>query len=246
MTTLAQVQLLYQLTPIWLQNGIASNIVGGYLPILSILNYEVFAALNNTQMGPEGVNMPSDWSFENAFATFQPAPGGSLVKQSIAEYPFANLSVASNATLRGAIDVSMIMLTPMKESSAWAMKQSRMSSLKSVLDAHNNLGGTYIVFTPAYIYNNMSMTDLTDISTATSPLPQNTWIWHFTQPLVSLADLQIAEGNLLSKLTNGLQTSGAITSALTAIGITASVGNFAPGITQPTISAAPMVTTIIQ
>jgi hypothetical protein len=249
MTTLAQVQLLYQLTPIWLQNGIASNIVGNYLPILSILNYEVFSALAiapTQQLGSEGVNMPDDWSFENAFAIFQPAPGGSLVKQSIAEYPFANLSVASNATLRNPIDVSMMMLTPMKEQSSWSMKQSRMSSLKAVLDAHNNLGGTYIVFTPAYIYNNMLLENVVDASTSQSPLPQNTWRWDFKQPLVSLADLQIAEGNLISKLTAGLPTSGAISSALTALGITASVGNIGPGITQPTISAAPMVTGIVQ
>jgi hypothetical protein len=245
MTTLSQVQLLYQLTPIWLQNGIASNIVGNYLPILSILNYEVFSALAITptqQMGPEGVNMPDDWSFENAFGIFQAAPGGALVRQSIAEYPFANLSVASNATLRNPIDVSMIMMTPMKEQSAWAMKQSRMSSLKAVLDARNNLGGTYIVFTPAYIYNNMLLENLVDASTSQSPLPQNTWRWDFHQPLVSLADLQIAEGNLISKLTAGLPTSGAITAAETAIGIPASVANSAPGITVPQISASPMAT----
>jgi hypothetical protein len=244
MTSLAQIQLLYQLTPIWLQNGIAGNIVGNYLPILSILNYEVFAALNNP--GQQGITVPSDWNFENAFAVFQPAPGGSLIRQSIAEYPFANLNVASNATLRNPINVSMIMITPMKEPSAWAMKQSRMSNLKSVLDAHNNLGGTYIVFTPAYIYNNMLMENLTDVSTSQSPLPQNTWRWDFTAPLVSLADIQIAEGNLIQKLTAGIQTSGAITSALTALGISASVGNFSPASTQPIISAAPMVTSVVQ
>jgi hypothetical protein len=242
---LAQAQLLYQLTPIWLQNGIATNSAGGYLPILAILNYEVFAALNNLAGQSQAVQnaMQSDWSFENAFAIFQPAPGGSLVKQSIAEYPFANLNVAANATLRDPLNVSMIMMTPMKEPHAWALKASRMTSLKAVLDEHNNLGGTYIVFTPAYIYSDMCIEALTDASTAASPLPQNTWRWDFTKPLVSMQDIYGAESNLISKLTAGLPTNGVITSTLTALGITSSIGNaaFGAGGTVPTLSGGPMV-----
>jgi hypothetical protein len=241
MTSVSQIQLLYQLTPIWLQNGIASGPIGGYMPILSILNYEVWSALNT-----QNASAAADWNFENAFAIFQPAPGGSLVKQSIAEYPFANLNVAANATLRNPINVSMIMSTPMKENSAWAMKQSRMSNLKAVLDAHNNLGGTYIVFTPAYIYNNMCMENLTDVSTAVSPLPQNTWRWDFTAPLVAISDVLGVESNLIQKLTLGLQTSGQLTSALTAVGANASVANYALGVTLPQISASPMATNIVQ
>jgi hypothetical protein len=232
---LSQIQLLYQLTPIWLQNGIASQIIGGYLPILSILNPEVFTALTS------GNNAPEDWSFENAFAIFQTAPGGSLIEQSIAEYPFANLNVAANAIIRNPINVSMIMMTPMKVQNAWAVKQSRMSTLKYALDNHNNLGGTYVVFTPAFIYNNMSMTALTDISTAQSPLSQNTWRWDFTAPLVSLQDIYGAENNLIAKITGGLPTTGAITSPLTAGGMLSSVGNAGEGITVPTISGVPMV-----
>jgi hypothetical protein len=244
---ISQVQLLYQLTPIWLQNGIASNITGGYLPILSILNYEIWAALNTLTTESQAVQnaVADDWNFENAFAIFQPAPGGSLIRQSIAEYPFANLNVAANATLKNPLNISMIMMTPMKEEKAWAMKQSRMSNLKSVLEVHNNLGGTYIVFTPAYIYNNMCIENLTDISTSASPLPQNTWRWDFTAPLVSLQDIYSVESNLIQKLTNGLQTTGQLTSALTALGITASVGNIGQG-TVPVISASPMATGIVQ
>jgi hypothetical protein len=246
---ISQIQLLYQLTPIWLRDGVATNINGGVLPILSILNYEVFAALNNLQNFQDESpviqnSVADDWNFENAFAIFQPAPGGSLVKQSIAEYPWANLSVAANAIVREALSVSMIMLTPMKEKNSWALKQSRMSTLKSVLDAHNNLGGTYIVFTPAFIYDNMCMEDLTDISTSSNPLPQNTWRWNFRQPLVSLQDLYGAENNLISKLSAGLPTTSLNTAVQTALGQAASVVNigFGAGATVPTISASPMST----
>jgi hypothetical protein len=232
---ISQIQLLYQLTPIWLQNGIASSITGGYLPILSILNYEIFAALTSQQP------IADDWSFENAFAIFQPAPGGSLVSQSVAEYPFANVSVAANAIIRNPINVSMVMMTPMKEDNAWAMKQSRMTSLKSVLDTHNNLGGTYVVFTPAYVYSDMAMLDLTDISTGTSPLPQNTWRWDFTKPLISLADIYGAENNLIAKITAGLPATNLISSITNALGTISSIFNIGQGVTVPTISASPAI-----
>jgi hypothetical protein len=229
------IQLLYQITPIWFQNGIASNIIGGYLPILSIVNPEVFNALvsgNTATLAP-------DWNFENAFGIFNTSAGGSLVEQSIAEYPFANLSVAANAVLRNPINISLVMMTPMKTVNAWAVKQSTMTALKAVLDNHNNLGGTYIVFTPAYIYTDMLMTNLVDISTAQSPLPQNAWRWDFTRPLTTLQDIQGAESNLIAKITAGIQTDGSITSIATAQGIS-SVGNMGLDVTAPTFSGAPM------
>jgi hypothetical protein len=233
---LEQIQLLYQITPIWLQGGVAANVLGngGFLPILSILNTEVYSAL----MTGNADNLPADWNFENSFAIFQPFPGGSLIEQSIAEYPFANLSVAANAVLRNPINVSMIMMTPMKQPNAWIIKQSTMTALKSTLDNHNNLGGTYIVFTPAYIYTDMLMTNLTDISTAQSPLPQNTWRWDFTRPLVSLQDIYGAENNLVAKITGGVPTTGITTSPVTALGIPSVANAGAP----PIISGIPMGT----
>jgi len=243
MSTLSQVQLLYQLTPIWLRDGIASGVIGGYLPILALINTEIFNALMpQQQMGPEGSNLPDDWSFENAFAIFQPAPGGSLISQSIAEYPFASLNVASNATLRNPLNISLVMMTPMKTQHAWTVKQSRMTSLKFALDNHNNLGGSYVVFTPAFIYNNMLLENLTDASTAQSPLPQNTWRWDFTAPLISLEDVVAAENNLISKITNGLPNAAQITAIQTALGIS-SIGNMGIGVTVPPISGTPVVST---
>ena len=70
-----------------------------------------------------------------------------------------------------------------------AVKSATMSGLKAALDAHNNLGGTYTVFTPAFTYYDMLMLNLSDISTPQSPLPQNTWKWDFRKPLVTQADL---------------------------------------------------------
>lgn len=214
-------QLLYQITPIFLTNGIAQNQAGNILPIMTILNPAAFDVLF------QGAS--STFNMDNFFAIFQPAPGGSLVKQQIAEYPFANLNVAANAIIRDAIDVSMIMMTPMKTPNAWAVKNATMTALKATLDTHNNLGGTYTVFTPAFTYYDMVMIDLIDISTSASPLPQNTWRWDFRKPLVTLADIIAAENNLYSKITAGVPSSSEWTSTLTAMGVPASTVNQAAG-----------------
>jgi hypothetical protein len=197
---LDQITLLYQVSPIILTGGLASNISGGMLPMLALTNPNAFTS--NLLNGAE------DFSLDDAFGIFQPAAGGTLVEQIIAQYPFANLSVAANAIIRNPINVSMLMLTPMKEVGSWALKQQMMSSLKSTLDSHNNAGGTYTVCTPAFIYTDMLMLGVIDVSTAASPIPQNAWRWDFTKPLVSLADATGAMNNLMNQINNGTAPAG--------------------------------------
>jgi hypothetical protein len=229
---LSQWQLLYQITPIWLKDGIVTqSISGNMLPLLAILNAD---AMNAGFMGTQNAGN-SQWSLDDAFGIFQPAPGGSLIQQAIAEYPFANLSVAANAIVRNPINISLVMLTPMKTSQAWSWKMATITSLKQTLDNHNNAGGTYVVFTPGFIYQDMLMTSLTDVSTAQSVLPQNAWRWDFTRPLVQLSELANAQSNLISKITGqlpiGMNAEGGvdITSVLTAMGTPGSSVNIAPG-----------------
>jgi hypothetical protein len=195
---LSQAQLTYQISPIILTGGIASNIAGGMLPLLSITNGNAFSN--------DLLNGATDFELDDAFGIFSPAVGGSLVQQTIAQYPFANLSVAANAIIRDPIIVSMIMMTPMKSNMAWEQKLAIMTALKQTLDNHNNAGGTYTVMTPAYTYTNLLMEDLVDISMANSPLPQNAWRWDFKAPLVTLAQAAAAMSNLMNQITNGTQT----------------------------------------
>jgi hypothetical protein len=204
---LSQAQLLYQVTPIFLTGGIAGNITGGILPLLSLTNSSAFS--------PNLLSGSEDFELEDAFGIFQPAAGGSISEQVIAQYPFANLSVAANAIIRNPINISMIMFTPMKQVSSWAVKLATMSALKATLDQHNNSGGTYTVCTPAYIYTDMLMLGVIDVSTAASPLPQNAWRWDFTRPLVSLQDIQGAMNNLMSMITNGVAPPGGSSSTAT-------------------------------
>jgi hypothetical protein len=128
----------------------------------------------------------------------------------------------------------------MKTPNSWALKMATMTALKATLDAHNNLGGTYIVFTPAFIYQHMCMTALTDVSTAESPLPQNAWRWDFTRPLVQLEELQIQLNNLMANITGSLPVSVTAGGAFTGSGLPGSI----PPITFGGPAAPPLVQVI--
>jgi hypothetical protein len=192
-------QLSFQVCPIVLTGGAASQIPGGMLPILSLFS----------GVGVNALGLPFDiGDLDDAFGAFNILPGGTLVSQQIAKYPFANQSVAANATIREPLTLSIIMDAPMRGPQAWAIKQMIFTSLKATLDNHNNLGGTYTIITPAYMYTDLIMVSLTDNSRGNNSLPQNAWRFDFEKPLVSLADLQGAQNLLMSKITNGTPTDG--------------------------------------
>ena len=196
------IQLQYQVCPIVLSGGIASQILGSMLPIMSLFGMGGIAGL--PLLG--GLPLPFDpVDLDDAFGAFNVLPGGTLVNQQIAKYPFANQSVAANATIREPLTLSVIMDAPMRGPNAWLIKQAIMTSLKFTLDAHNNAGGTYIVMTPAYMYDNLIMVSMTDNSRSNNSLPQNAWRFDFERPLVALADLQNAQNQLMSKITGGAQ-----------------------------------------
>jgi hypothetical protein len=195
------IQLSYQVCPIVLTGGAAGQVPGGMLPILSLFS----------GAGGSGLGLPFDiGDLDDAFGAFNILPGGTLVSQTIAKYPFANQYVAANATIREPLTLSVIMDAPMRGPSAWAIKQMVMTALKTTLDNHNNLGGTYTVITPAYMFENLIMTSLTDNSRGNNSLPQNAWRFDFEKPLVSLADIQGAQNQLMSKITGGTFTDGSL------------------------------------
>src|SRR6516165_2070046 len=195
-------QLTYQVCPIILTGGIASQIPGALLPLLSLF----------TGVGINSLGLPFDiGDLDDAFGAFNVMPGGTLVNQQIAKYPFANQWVAANATIREPLTLSVIMDAPMRGPNAWIIKQVIMTSLEATLEKHNNAGGTYTVMTPAYMYDNLIMTALTDNSRGNNSLPQNAWRFDFERPLVALAELQEAQNQFTQKLTNQLPQSGSLT-----------------------------------
>jgi hypothetical protein len=189
-------QLSYQVCPIILTGGTASQIPGGYLPILSLFS--------GIASGGQGLGLPYDISdLDDAFGAFNVLPGGLLVSQTIGKYPFANQAVAANAVIREPLIISVIMDAPMRGPNAWAVKSMVMSALKATLDNHNNSGGTYTVATPAYMYDNCIMLAMTDNSRGGNSLPQNAWRFDFEKPLVTLTEAAGAQNQLMKKISDG-------------------------------------------
>lgn len=196
-----QVQLSFQVCPIILTGGIAGQIPGGMIPVISLFYGQT--------SGGSTLGLPFDiGDLDDAFGAFNILPGGTLVSQSIGKYPFANQYVAANAVIEEPLTLSVIMDAPMRGANAWAIKNSVFTALKATLDAHNSLGGLYTVATPAYLYQNLIMTSLTDNSRGNTTLPQNAWRFDFEKPLVALADLQGAQNQLMGKISLGLATDG--------------------------------------
>lgn len=193
-------KLAFQLSPIILTNGIASNIPGGMLPIISLTE-----ALNFTDGLISGAN-PID--LDNFFANFEPLPGATLIDQEIGHYPFANQAVAANAVIAEPLKVSMRMTCPAREKLGYAVKLATMIALQTALAQHNGSGGTYTVATPSYFYTNCLMTGMRDVTEGESNQPQYVWELDFEQPLLTLQQAQQAQNSLISKITSGTSISG--------------------------------------
>lgn len=197
--------LSFQVSPIILTNGIASNIPGGMLPIVAIsqaINF-VEGLLGNSDLA----NL-DDYLFQ-----FHPLQGSELIKQRIGKYTFGNQAVAANAVIRESLPISMRMDVVAKPGiSGYATKFMVMQALKFTLDAHNNSGGSYTIVTPSYIWANCLLLDLRDISRQDSKQPQNAWQWDFEQPLITLQAALQAEAQMnstMSQISSGVPTQGA-------------------------------------
>ena len=202
--------LSYQISPVILTGGIASSIPGGMLPIVSITNALSFST---------GLLSGSDEDdLDQYLAQFHPEPGASLIEQVIGEYPFANQSVAANAVIAQPLNLSMRMDISAKPGIGYQTKFAAMTALQSTLASHNNAGGLYTVCTPSFIYTNMVMLSLRDISRRDIRQPQNAWEWVFRKPLVTLSDAAAAQNSLMSKITAGAPTDGSLSGVPTTVG----------------------------
>ncbi len=225
-----QKQLWYQVCPIFLTGGSVSDIPGSMMGMMTIL----------TPTASPGLGLPYNQNdLDNAFAAFNVIPGGQLVFQTIAKYPFANQAVGANAVISEPLTLSVIMDTPMRDANSWDLKHSVFTALKSTLDSHNNKGGTYTVATPAYTYFNMVLLSLTDNSRGGSSLPQNAWRFDFEKPLVALQDLESAMNTFMSKSTNKLPTDGKITGSSPVPAMAANPSNMMTWRTAAALSGGP-------
>jgi hypothetical protein len=196
----AAFKLAFEISPIMLTGGIALNIPGGMLPLLSISQAASYSGLISG-----GVNV----NLDNFFANFYPVPGSSLIEQQIGHYPFANQTVAANAIIVQPLTVSMIMRVPVREDGGYALKLAQMTSIQNALHQHNISGGTYTVATPAYFYTDTVMLGMHDVSSGDTLQAQVTYRLDFEQPLISLEAAASVQNLMMSQLTSGVQTTGA-------------------------------------
>lgn len=188
-----QYNLGFQIAPIILQGGIAAAAQGGLAPITTFTG-----------------GLPAN--LDDAFAYYFPLPGSTLISQSVGMYPFANQQIAANATVQQPLTLSMLMVAPVNQAGGYQSKYAAFNALQSALQQHNAAGGLYIVATPAFLYQNLILTAMTDaspeLSAEDNKQVQIIWQLDFIQPLVTLAGAAAALNTLLTKVTSGTQIIG--------------------------------------
>lgn len=212
----AAFQLAFEISPIILTGGLAQNVPGGMLPIVSLTEAANF--VTGLLSGGDALN------FDNFFAHFVPVPGATLIDQVIGEYSFANQAVAANAVITKPLMVSMRMICPANARGGYVTKLATMIALQAAIAQHNVSGGTYTVVTPAALWTDLVMLTLRDVSANGSAQPQTEWQWDFRKPLLTQAQANQAQNNLMSKISGGTQIQADGSGGVSWSGIAQTVG----------------------
>lgn len=215
--SVADFKLQYQVSPIFLTGGIASNQVGGTtaMPIVTLLQDNSLS----------GINI-GDANLDDFFAYFEPAPGtGTIIANQIGAYPFANQAVAANAIIAQPLVISMIMICPARTPGSYSTKLATISQLQATLAQHTNAGGTFIVATPAFTYFDCILTAMRDVGGGESRQVQFRWQMDFVKPLLTLSDAQQAQNSFMSKVGTGSQVSPNANGTWPLSGPASAVGN---------------------
>jgi hypothetical protein len=182
----------FEISPIILKDGLAKQLPGKMLPIVTILQA---GSLVTGLLGGE-INL----GLNDYFCHFMPLPGSTLIQNQVGMYPFANIDVAANAIIKQPLNVSLLMQCPVNKEAGFISKFMTISALKGALEYHNSLGGSYIVSTPSCILEDCLLISLEDASSGESLQAQNAWRWDFLKPLVSMSDALNAQSSLMGKL----------------------------------------------
>lgn len=153
-------------------------------------------------------------------------PGGTLIKNAVATYPFANQAVAANAIIAEPLHVSVLMICPARDAGGYAAKLATMTALQAALALHVNLGGTFIIATPSYLYTGCLLTDMVDVTGGEGRQVQTKWRMDFAQPLLTVSQAAQALNAAMSRISGGLPTDGALSGAFNTV-------NFPPSIAAP-------------
>jgi hypothetical protein len=218
--------LFFQVSPITLTGGIAGTVAGGMLPIIATIG-----GLGGVAQGlVSGLVNGGSVGMQDFPWRFVPVTGAMAIAQTAATYPFANRRIAANATIEQPKYISLKMIWPVNQMAGMATKLALFSSLQSTLNQHNNNGGTYVVATPAMIYNNCLLLNLSDVTPDDSKQKMVHWQWDFMQPLISQSQAAGALSGLMNILNGGGVQTGSSWSGPFTQGISGAVGSAVSGI----------------
>ena len=80
----------------------------------------------------------------------------------------------------------MLMYCPANSSTSLAgIKLGIMALVQATVQNHVQLGGTFTIVTPAYVYTDCLLTGITDVSTEETLQAQWAYQWDFIQPLLT-------------------------------------------------------------
>jgi hypothetical protein len=182
-------QLAYEYSPILLTGGLLGSFIP--VPITAIT---------------EALDVPGVENKE-FFAHFKPLPGSTLQDWQVAEYPFANMTVAANAIVQNPLKISMLMVCPAQTDGGYILKQAQLTLLQTVIQNHIQTAGTFTVITPAYTYTNCLLTNIRDVTNPSDKQVQYMYQWDFVQPLITTSGALSVLGSLMQNISNGTAVS---------------------------------------
>lgn len=193
----------YQISPIILVSGIAQNVSGGMIPIVSLLQSQDY------DLGLLSQSNPTD--LEDFFANFVVLDGDTLIQNEISHWPLANLVVAANNVVSDPLKVSLLMNCPgqvIDGGISYTGKQAVMTALQNSLTQHIAQGGWFNVATPSFVYSGCLLLSLRNVSRVSGGQVQLQYVWEFEQPLISAAAAQGAMNTQMQKISSQTQTTG--------------------------------------
>lgn len=217
-------QLGFEISPIILQDGIAAAMPGGYLPVVALTESVNF--LTGLLSGG------TDFALDKFFAHFAPVSGGTIIANRFGHYPFANQATAANSVITQPLRISVSMTCPVKSPGGYAARLATIMALQFALQTHIQSGGTFIVATPALLYPSCLLETLKDVTPGGDKQTQTHWLWEFEKPLLSLSQAAQAMNALMSRITDGLPTTGSLS------GVEQSAGIPLSGATPAVVSSA--------
>lgn len=179
--------LAFQISPVIFSGGIASGIRGGMLPVVATLSSLIDITLSQ--------DIP--WRFVVK-------PGGTVINQAIGLYPFANQRVAANAVVEEPLYIGLQLISPVNQTAGYTTKLAVFTSLRDTFQNHIDMGGTFIIATPSYIYEDCLLLSITDATSGTRQ-QQILWNLEFQKPLVSTSGAKQAYSQLLDKIEKNLK-----------------------------------------